>query len=668
MSGIAGFSGNFNEELLYNMSDKIKHRGSDDNISIFFRRDNNSIGLANRLLFSEPIIKKNNQSINRICKRCGLYLPCHCNKQLYLIFDGTIFNYNELRVELELKGHDFQTDSDMELLLHLYCEKGPKMIQLLNGSFAFALYDGRDSGQIDRIKSGDILLARDGIGVKPLYYSEINIGFLFASELKAILSHKEMSLDIDYKALHYYIAYLWAPAPYTMVEKIKKLLPGEAMIVRKGNIYKKWIFYDLPYGQEKFKNDEKEIIFELDKKLKTVIGRQISTKAPFGISLSGGLDSSSILAITKQIYPEYNPKCYSIAFADDVNSKGCNPDDMLYARKVAKYFNVDLCPIIINSDVIQNLEYVLYLLDEPQGDPAPINLFLIAKQVNKEGIKILLSGSGGDDIFSGYRRHRALKMRKMWNWLPDIIKAEIARRASRLHNGQSSNKFMNKTYFRRTIKVLANIQLPLDEQIVSYFLWSGETIRHSLYSEDVAYKLTKIKAAIPLMESLKRIPNEHDPLNRMLYLEGKHFLVDHNLNYADKTCMANGVDVRDPLIDKELIDFATKIPPNLKQNGRIGKYIFKKAMEPYLPNDVIYRPKSGFGAPLRNWLKNELKEKVADTLSINSIKNRGIFNASSVQNLIKLNQEGRIDGGYTIFSLMCIELWFRIFIDNKIKF
>jgi asparagine synthase (glutamine-hydrolysing) len=201
---------------------------------------------------------------------------------------------------------------------------------------------------------------------------------------------------------------------------------------------------------------------------------------------------------------------------------------------------------------------------------------------------------------------------------------------------------------------------------MAYFTWNGEALRRNLYSPELRAATATVDTATPLRQSLRRIPNERDPLNRMLYLEGKHFLADHNLNYTDKTAMVSGVEVRVPLLDPDLVAFATRVPAALKQRGSVGKAIFKKAMEPYLPRDVIYRPKSGFGAPLRKWLAGELRSLVDDVLSTSSLERRGLFQPEAVHRLIALDRAGRVDGAYTIFSMMCIELWCRTFIDPPI--
>jgi asparagine synthase (glutamine-hydrolysing) len=276
------------------------------------------------------------------------------------------------------------------------------------------------------------------------------------------------------------------------------------------------------------------------------------------------------------------------------------------------------------------------------------------------GIPVLLSGAGGDDIFSGYRRHWALAFERRWAWLPRGIRRgiqSVAVAASSGSYGQSN------VQLRRIAKMFAYAGESPERRLVSYFWWSTEQVRRALYTADFGQRVVHTDTAAPLLESLRLIPAERDPLQRMLYLESRHFLADHNLNYTDRAGMAAGVEVRVPLLDLDLVAFAAHVPSHLKQRGRVGKAIFKQAMRPYLPRSVIYRPKSGFGAPLRRWLKQELRSKVDDTLDCATLTRRGFFDPAAVRRMIELDRTGAIDASYTIFALMCFELWCRRFVD-----
>ncbi len=660
MCGIAGFSGQFNADILPQMGLRIAHRGPDDMGDLLLAHDNNQVGLVHRRLSIIDLSADGHQPLTINCSCCH----SSAGSALWLTYNGELYNYQELRAELIAKGHQFHSKTDSEVLLHLYAEAGTAMLERLNGIFTFAIYDGRSQGHGPHSRTGDLFLARDGVGVKPLYYSETTSGFLFASEIKALLVSPEINTDIDFSAIHYYLAYLWCPGAQTALQAVKKFEPGEAMIVRNGKIARRWHYYDLPYTGKISTASEAALCTELNNRLTTAVQRQLVADVPVGAFLSGGLDSSAIVAMMRKLNPDQAINCYCIGFKQGMDSEG-NPDDVPYAKAVAKHLNVNLQVMEVEADIIQHLQKMIYHLDEPQADPAPIHVYLISEAAKRDGMKVLLSGAGGDDIFSGYRRHRALQLEPFWRHMPMPLRKGISGYARHVLNGGHAQSVMQKPLLRRIAKLLAHTDMSRDRRIASHFMWSTDGLRQSLYTADMAAHLQNTDTLAPLLESLERIPDEQQPLNRMLYLEGKHFLASHNLNYTDKMSMASGLEVRVPLLDPELIQFAATIPTHLKQRGKTGKAIFKKTMEPYLPNSVIYRKKAGFGAPLRRWLHHELHDFVHDILSEEAIKRRGIFDPKAVTRLLQWDKAGRVDGAYTIFSLLCIELWATMFVDAR---
>jgi len=334
-------------------------------------------------------------------------------------------------------------------------------------------------------------------------------------------------------------------------------------------------------------------------------------------------------------------------------------NDLPYAKRVAEYLNVDLHVVNVGPEMILDLEKMIYHLDEPQADPAPLNVMYISQLAREHGIKVLLSGVGGDDIFTGYRRHYALMQEKHWAWLPGYARKGLT--------AITRNMPQSQPFMRRTAKAFRYANLDGDDRIASYFQWLNFANVLDLLNEDVRNELGEYYPNEILLQSLQGLPNSTPTLNKMLYLEGKHFLADHNLNYTDKMGMTEGVEIRVPLLDPELITFATTLPVHYKQRGRTGKWIFKRAMEGILPKEVVYRPKTGFGAPLRSWLRNELKEMVDDVLSQESIRNRGLFDYAGINRLRRQDEDGKLDAIYPIFSIMCIELWCRIFIDQPLQ-
>ena len=296
-----------------------------------------------------------------------------------------------------------------------------------------------------------------------------------------------------------------------------------------------------------------------------------------------------------------------------------------------------------------DIELMVKKQDEPIADPAALNVLYISQLAREQGIKVLLSGTGGDDIFSGYRRHQALMFEPLWSWLPYELRRSLK---------NISSKFNQKNlFFRRMTKLFNAIDLKKDQRLVNYFTWIQRDDLKKLYSSEFNSMIKNINPNSEMLSFLKKLPPNTSKLDRMLALEQQFFLADHNLLYTDRMSMAKGVEVRVPFLDKELIDFAYNIPDHFKQKGLQSKWILKKALEGYLPKDVIYRPKTGFDVPLRRWMINELNELLCDTLSIKRLQTRGLFDPVAVWKLIADNQNGKIDASYTLLSLMCIEIW-----------
>jgi asparagine synthase (glutamine-hydrolysing) len=303
-----------------------------------------------------------------------------------------------------------------------------------------------------------------------------------------------------------------------------------------------------------------------------------------------------------------------------------------------------------------DLEAMVAQMDEPQADPACLNVLYISRLAREHGTKVLLSGAGGDDLFTGYRRHQAVQYERYWSWLPREIRSGLEWATAGLDQ--------RKPHFRRLAKLFVGCGLDGDARLTSYFLWAKESQLLSILTPEFRACLKMEPANRPLMEFLAPLPQSVSRLDRVLALEQRFFLADHNLNYTDKMSMAVGVEVRVPFLDLDLVEHAARIPIELKQRGRVGKWVLKKAMERYLPRDAIYRPKSGFGAPLRRWMTNELRPLLADLLSTDSLKRRGLFNPGAVQQLIQQNMAGHVDAAYLLLSILCIEIWCRSFLDG----
>jgi len=635
MCGIAGFQGRFDADLLDRMGRTIAHRGPDDRGS--YLDPAAGLGLIHLRLAIIDLSPSGHQPMWDDEGEC------------VIVFNGEIFNYKELRDGLLAAGHRFRGHSDTEVLLHLYRMHGAALLEKLNGMYAFALWDAR---------SRELFLARDGVGVKPLYYSETSRGFLFGSEIKAILQDGEVSRALDPGAVQSHLALLWTPAPDTILRAVKKLPPGHAMVVRDGRVARTWRHYDLPYHDAPVAIGAAEAAERVREAVATAVRRQMVGDVPVGSFLSGGLDSSSIVAFASRDAPSL--ETFTIGFRDrSAMAREGFADDLPYARRVAEQFGVALNVVEVGHEMAGELETMIWHLDEPTADPAPINALLICRLARERGLKVLLSGTGGDDIFTGYRRHLAVRRERAWSWLPRPVRRAAARVGERIPAGFPAG--------RRAQKALRYAGLDGDARLVSYFYWLPPETIAGLYGPALAPALAGTDPGEPLRRTLAELPAGTSDLRRMLYLEGKHFLADHNLNYGDKMSMASGIEVRVPLLDPDLVALACSLPDDLKQHGTTGKWIFKKAMEPILPHDVIYRPKTGFGAPLRRWLRHELRPMVEDVLAPRALASRGLFDPAAVARLRAADLDGRIDGTYAIFTLVCLELWCRAFVDAPVS-
>jgi len=564
-----------------------------------------------------------------------------------LVFNGEIYNFRELREELEAIGHQFRGNSDTEVLLRLYMVEGESVLRRLNGIFAFALWDSRSQA---------LLVARDGLGVKPLYYTATAEQFAFASEIKALASLMHLDGELDFQAIDRYLTFMWCPGEGTPAKSVRKLGPGEAMWVRAGKIERHFKWYQLPvFRKTTTKLNTEKYVEMTAQNLRQAVHRQMVADVPVGAFLSGGIDSSSIVAFASELAP--NIRCFTIEATG--GAEAGSADDLPYARRVAQYLKVPLEVVHINAGcVAEDLEGMISKLDEPLSDPASLNVLYISRLAREHGIKVMLSGAGGDDLFTGYRRHQALMLDDYWIWLPRPFRAGLEKITAAIDQ--------RGTLGRRISKLFHGAALDGDARLVNYFVWSKREDLAALYTEDFKAALGKSEAFAPMLDFLKELPPTLTKIDRILSLEQRFFLADHNLIYTDKMSMAAGVEVRVPFLDLDLVEFAQEIPARLKQRGSVGKWVLKKAMEPYLPKDVIYRPKSGFGAPLRRWMRFELKELLNDLLSESSLRNRGLFNPVAVHRLIAANDSGKLDASYTLFSLLCVELWCRRFIDQPI--
>ncbi len=632
MCGICGVVGQADEQLIKNMLERMAHRGPDDEgIYIAETSTTERIGLGHRRL-----------SIIDLSPAGHEPMPDRSN-QIWLTYNGEIYNFKELRRELEALGHVFESDTDAEVIIYAYCEWGRECLSRLNGMFAFAIWDGRDES---------LLLARDRLGIKPLYYADTPAGFAFASEIKALLAIPEFDRAVDLSALDQFMTFLWTPDPKTAFRGVEKLPPAHYLVYRNGKaeVFEYW---DIAFDEDD-DISEAEWAERLREQITRSVRAQMIADVPLGAFLSGGLDSSTIIALMTGVATQ-QVTTYTFGFKREDLRYDILEDDLKYARIVGRKFQTDYHEEYLEPHVMELLPKLVYHMDEPVADPAVITSYLICRTA-RERLTVLLSGMGGDEVFAGYPRHAAVKIAEAYNLIPPFLSKPVVAALP----GAKPGKFT--ALFRNTKKLARSAALPERERYLGFGTYFTEDEKRGMYTGELLEAAGGFDAYEQHRKYFDRVAGE-DFINQMLYVDLKTFLPCLNLTYTDKTSMAASMEVRVPLLDHELIELAARMPARLKLKGLTGKHILKRAAEAWLPREIIHRKKAGFSAPVRAWLVRDLRDTVEDLLSESNINRRGYFNYKNVRRLIDDNLAGREDNNLKIFQLLTLELWHRTFID-----
>jgi asparagine synthase (glutamine-hydrolysing) len=632
MCGILGVIGNDSKDVLNRMMPFLKHRGPDS--QGIYNHQNLSLG---------------HHRLSILDLSSAGHQPMHSSDGRYtIIFNGEIYNHLDIRNEIKDK-YSFISTSDTETILYGFAEFGQEIFNRLNGIFALAIFD-RDKNEI--------VLARDQLGVKPLYYYAKDNHFIFASELKALLASGVVDKSIDLKSVYNYLTLLWSPGEGTPLSFVKKLEPGHLIKFKLSSPSDFSItkYFDLVFDSTIHSQVSDEELFErFEDLLVKGIRRQLLSDVPVGYFLSGGLDSSAVVALARRFKVGERPTCFTISSQQGANYEGF-ANDLTYARKLSKLYDLQLVEVEGDYDVASSFDKMIYSLDEPQADLAPLHVYNISQKAKEMGFKVLLGGAGGDDILSGYRRHQLLRFNSFIDLIPESIRSSISNLSGELP--------VSYPALRRLKKLLSGIGENRYTRMANSFLWLSSSAARSLFSAQSQVELSMFDPRQTFSDLLSKIPDEKSDLNKMLYWEMKTFLPDHNLTYTDKMSMAHGVEARVPLLDLEFVKFCNSLPPRLKLNGLTTKYIFRQVMRKYIPTRIIDRPKSGFGAPVRKWINKDLSPLILDYLSPSRINNRGIFDSVAVQSLITDTKNGKRDGAYSILSLLSLESWFSQFVDS----
>ncbi len=610
--------------ILQHMGDVMAHRGPDDD----GHYEGQGVLLGMRRL--------------AIIDVAGGHQPiANENETIWTVCNGEIYNFRELRQELRRLGHTFRTGTDSEVVVHAYEEYGDDFVSHLDGMFGFALWDA---------PRRRLLVGRDRLGIKPLYYLNDGFRLIFASEVKSILVVPEVDAELSPFALREYLTLGYTPAPHSIFRGIHKLPPASLLICENGqcDIQRYWQFPDnIDYSMNE--HDWAESVVDT---FESAVVSQMVSDVPLGAFLSGGIDSSSVVALMAK-HSSQPVKTYSIGFEN--SDGGLYYNELPYARQIAELFGTDHKEILVKPDVAQLLPHLLWHMDEPMADAAFITTYLVAEFARRD-VTVILSGVGGDELFGGYRRYLGEYYGQYYNQLPIWVRRRVlAPLAQRLPSDRHS-PLLNLSRYARSF-MLSN-ELSFEERYRTYVQVFNRMQRSRLLNEPVCHD--KDSLGTVLSES-----RNGDALRRLLYVDLATQLPDDLLMLTDKMTMATSLECRVPILDHQLVELSARMPSRYKIHGRELKYILKLAFKGLLPDDILYRKKRGFGAPMGAWLKGALSPLLESVLSKQTVQQRAIFDWSEVERTIALHRANKEDHTDHLLALMNFELWSRMYLDGQ---
>lgn len=551
-----------------------------------------------------------------------------------VVFNGEIYNFRELQATLESRGHKFSTHSDTEAIVHAYEEYGEACLTHLRGMFAFAIWDQRQS---------KLFIARDRVGKKPVYYTLTPQGTLvFGSELKSILEHPEVGRDINTAAVDAYLTLGYVPDPLCIFSGIHKLPPGHFLTYQAGRIRLQQ-YWDFQYEPENNRPEE-DYLEELRALLDEAVRLRLVADVPVGAFLSGGVDSSTVVALMSR-HMGQPVKTFSIGFRED------SYDELKYARMTAKRFGTDHHEFIVTPDICHIVDELAWHLDEPFADSSAIPTYAVSK-LAREHVKVVLSGDGGDELFAGYTRYGIDGRRSGFARLPRLVREGLMQPLS--HRLPHSTLGRNYLY---------NIALDPMHRYLDSISFFGSLSKSYLYTDGFRAQLKGQISAASLFQNLWVRVAGREPLDKLLYLDSKMYLPGDILTKVDRMSMAVSLEARVPLLDHKLIEFVTRIPASMKMKGSETKHIFKRAVRGLVPDEILDRSKQGFGLPIQKWINHELRSYIRDVLMDQRTRERGYFKQDYVTLLFEEHDRKRRDHTGELWTLFMFELWHRTFFD-----
>jgi len=628
MCGIVGMSGPdltgnvAARDLIARMCGVIEHRGPDD--------EGHYIG---------PGIAMGMRRLSIIDLATGRQPISNEDGSIWIVFNGEIYNHRELRELLLARGHKLRTRSDTETIAHLYEDEGERCVDRLRGMFAFAVWDCRERR---------LFLARDRVGKKPLHYALAGRTLVFGSEIKSLLQHPGVKREINLQAVSDFLSFGYVPDPATAFDGVYKLPPGHTLTFKDGviNMRRYWDFDysgDLGGGEGRGPEaSEEEYVERLRELIADSVRARLESEVPLGAFLSGGIDSSIVVAMMAR---EMKVKTFSIGFSDS------GFDELRYARIAARHFGADHHEFVVTPDVCRLVEEIVWHHDEPFADVSSVPTYVVSKMA-REHVTVALSGDGGDEVFAGYERYVVDRLRQRYELVPAFLRRGLLRASQTLPQGAYGKRFLRNIALEPAARYVDSVTYFDRDSQLNLF---SDDARRALGGYDPARRFERTFAA-----SVAR-----SRLERLLYLDSKTYLPGDILVKVDRMSMANSLEMRSPLLDHRLIEFAQTIPASLKLRGPETKYILKRAAAGLIPEEIINRPKQGFDVPIRLWFNRELREMLDDTLNDRRLRERGDFNHQAILAILDEHRRGVRDNSRPLWSLLTLELWRRAFIDRQ---
>ena len=613
------------DALIRGMCAAMKHRGPDDE-GVYIGRGEPSVGLGHRRLSIIDLSPAGHQPMSNE------------DGTLWIVLNGEIYNFMELRRDLEARGHKFRSNSDTETVVHAYEEYGEGCVARLRGMFAFAVWDERKKV---------LFAARDRVGKKPFLYYSGGGKFCFASEFGSLLRSGLVPKEIDRQAIHFYLSLGYVPAPLSIYKEVKKLMPGDYMVVSENGVSVK-PYWRLDYSK-KLKITEEDAASELVGLLKEAVKIRLHSDVPLGAFLSGGIDSSTIVALMSQV-SDRKVKTFSIGFEEEGYS------ELKYARVIAERFATEHTELIVRPKAIDILPMLVERYGEPYADSSCIPTYYVSRQT-RDYVTVALNGDGGDESFAGYERYQAMKMAE------SIARMHIGPLIKGL-SGMFPDSTEPRNAMRRIKRFLSAAGLPPAERYLRWVGISGDVDLKGLYSREFR---NEIECEAPLNMFRERLRSEDgsEMLDHLLRTDVETYLPNDLLVKVDIASMAVALEARSPLLDHKVMEFAAALPESYKMKRLVKKYLLKKAMAGSIPAEILNRRKMGFGMPVGRWLRGELNGMLRDTVLSKKALGRGYFIPAEVMRLVDEHSEGKKDYSHQLWALLMLELWHHKFIDGE---